>query len=143
MDPWVIVNTPGPNEAFKKKWQTDVGFLYQFWPIIMSENSYSDAQIMGHWRIKSQFEALQTVIALEKFRRVNERYPDALAELVPAYMAKVPLDIASGDEMLYLLRDGKPVLYSRGADGDDDKLANEVYLRPQSPEDGDWVIYPK
>lgn len=141
-NPWVLISTPGPAEVFRDKWQSDIRIEYQYWPLhFIGSSSFSDLALLSLWQVRSRAEALQTVIALEKFRRANERYPDTLAELVPAFIAKVPLDIATGGEMLYLIKDGKPVLYSRGSDGDDDKAAEDAYNIGSSLE-GDWIIYP-
>ncbi|MCB9845993.1 MAG: hypothetical protein H6811_08420 [Phycisphaeraceae bacterium] len=93
-------------------------------------------------------------IALELFRREHGAYPASLDALVPHSLDSVPIDIFTGQSILYELTGGAPLLYSRGPDRDDDggetgrvgaypSLAR--WLNPLSegvPPDGDWILYP-
>lgn len=75
-------------------------------------------------------------VALERFRLTHGRYPAALQELTPHYLESVPLDRFTGRPLLYKLNDGKPLVYSAGADEDDDggtPLANNAPFPT-----GDW-----
>ena len=65
-------------------------------------------------------DAVLVALALERYRRANGVYPGRLDELVPDFLAAVPLDRMDGKPMKYRLIDGKPVLYSVGMDRDDD-----------------------
>jgi hypothetical protein len=91
------------------------------------------------------------VVALERFRMAQGRYPQGLNELVPQYLAAVPLDRLDGRPLRYRNVDGKPVLYSIGTDLDDDggtpPLSGNLdawRFRPQPPAgpDGDFVLWP-
>ena len=71
-------------------------------------------------RLMIRRDATLTLIALEMHRRRTGSYPATLDELSPTLLPIVPLDLMTGQPLCYMLRDGKPVIYSRGADKDDD-----------------------
>lgn len=99
-------------------------------------------------------------IALELYRRAAEDYPQALNDLVPTYLPRVPTDRLTGDPVRYILTETGPVVYSIGVDGDDDggrppverdgDVANDMAspkmftgeLRTETEHDGDWVLWP-
>jgi hypothetical protein len=57
---------------------------------------------------------------LAAYRAENGKYPAALADLAPKYVAAVPLDLFSGKPLVYKLQEGGYVLYSVGVNGQDD-----------------------
>lgn len=62
-----------------------------------------------------------TAIALERFRLARGNYPRSLDELVPAFLAKVPLDFMDGRPLRYRPQPNTDfVLYSTGLDCLDD-----------------------
>jgi len=70
---------------------------------------------------------------------------------VPEYLPRLAFDPVDGQPLRYVLGDSGPILYSLGADGDDDggvdgtltaKDPRHIEPGSQSPEDGDWVLYP-
>lgn len=64
-----------------------------------------------------------TVLAIESFRRAKGAWPRSLAELVPAYLPRVPLDPFDGRPLRYTAPgsgSAGPVLYSVGVDQVDD-----------------------
>lgn len=58
-------------------------------------------------RKHGQLRSLSACVAAERFRRANSRWPETLDQLVPSYLAAVPLDPY----------DGQPLRYKRLADG--------------------------
>jgi hypothetical protein len=96
-------------------------------------------------------------LALNRHKRDNGGYPDDLNALVPAYLPEVPVDVFSGNEMLYFRTNGSYVLYSAGWDGKDhlphyrtgevgerEPSADEVRLPP--PDGliwGRWRAFPR
>lgn len=70
----------------------------------------------------ARMEIVDTMFAVEQFRRDQGRIPAALNELVPDYMAAVPLDPHAPTNELHYLVQGEDayVLYSVGHDGYDD-----------------------
>lgn len=101
-------------------------------------------------------------LALELYRREHGEYPASLDELVPAFLPAVPPDRFTGEPLHYAVVEGRPRLWSVGADRDDDGgvapeedrhyqsqwfSREEVAARLADPElrryyDGDWVLWP-
>jgi len=79
-------------------------------------------------------DATLTVIALELYHRRHNAWPTKLDELVPALLPAVSLDRFDGQPLRYVVREGRPVLYSLGADLDDD--GGQPTKRPSSAEPG-------
>lgn len=71
-------------------------------------------------RCEDNAQAAQVGIALELYHRANGNYPDTLDAMVPEYLDAVPNDPIAGGPLRYRVGDAGPVLYSVGADGDDD-----------------------
>ena len=59
-------------------------------------------------------------IALELYHRRHGQYPASLSELTPELLPAIPADRITGDPVKYRLIDGKPLVYSVGADRVDD-----------------------
>src|SRR5881394_1302582 len=59
-------------------------------------------------------------IALELYRRKYGEYPKSLDVLVPQYLPQIPADRITGEPVKFTLLNGKPLIYSVGADRDDD-----------------------
>jgi hypothetical protein len=112
---------------------------------------------MSRERLLGDRDGLLVGIALELHRRQHGGYPDSLAALTPTLLPAVPPDRMTGRPVRYRLVDGKPLVYSVGADRDDD--GGKLALNPRTgiPEphraiqwgvaadkaaDGDWVLYP-
>jgi hypothetical protein len=102
-------------------------------------------------RALGQQEGLQVAIAAELYRRRHGGYPSSLEALVPQYLPQVPGDRITGEPLCYRLRDGKPIVYSRGMDRDDDggitpirngEPAPRIVAIGGEPVDGDWVLFP-
>ena len=98
--------------------------------------------------------ASAAVLALHRHRLAEGEFPapsTGYAELVPAYLDAIPLDPLHGTPMRWTLRDAAPVIYSLGADGDDDggvaPLDNlggntAAFAPPEEAVDGDWIAWP-
>ena len=65
-------------------------------------------------------DGIHAGLALELWRRRNGRYPESLNELTPGLLPAVPVDRVTGAPVRYRLVGGKPLVYSLGADRDDD-----------------------
>ena len=66
-------------------------------------------------------DALRIRVALERFKLAKKSYPKDLAEVVPAYLDKLPADPFSGKPYRYRLeQDGGFTLWSIGDDLKDD-----------------------
>lgn len=107
-------------------------------------------------RLTQRRDGLLTAIAAEVFRREHGDWPESLEKLVPQYLPALPLDRFTGKSLTYKLRDGKPLVYAWGMDGQDDdgRLSgesrphfwSEIMSKPQKPlkpgEGHDWVLFP-
>lgn len=106
-------------------------------------------------RYLGQRDGTLVAIALEFYHRQHGHYPATLAELTPQLLPAVPADRITGKPLHYRLKDGKPVVYSVGADRTDDggtppmshgqpksDWAAQWDLPAASVPHGDWVLYP-
>ena len=107
-------------------------------------------------RFMARADGLLVGLALEAYHAEFGSYPDSLDALAPSYLPKIPVDRMVGGPINYTLIDGKPVVYSVGADRDDDggvgvfsddgDINYEVTLWSLSEDetaiDGDWVVWP-
>ncbi|MCB1095036.1 MAG: hypothetical protein KDN22_05585 [Verrucomicrobiae bacterium] len=60
--------------------------------------------------------------ALERYFIAEGRYPDETAALVPNYLPHLPIDVITGDQLHYVLReDGRPAIWSVGINRRDDE----------------------
>lgn len=93
---------------------------------------------------QARIDTLQVAIALELYRREYGDYPSDLAALAPRYYPTMPVDHSTGEPLCYRLIDGKPLLYGRGFDGDDDggRRPEEGKSALKEGVDADWVLYP-
>jgi hypothetical protein len=127
----------------------------QLWPAyaVISIN-FANPYIGGSEILLGNRDGVVAAIALERYRRLHGEYPRELNELVPEFLPTVPPDRITGNPIKYLLRSGKPLLYSVGSDridnggtpgigmyGADPTVAAEwppmfVAIR------GDWILYP-
>ena len=62
----------------------------------------------------------QLALMLAAYKSDHGEYPASLAELSPAYLATVPIDLFTGKPLIYSRVEKKYVLYSVGPNGDDD-----------------------
>ncbi len=109
--------------------------------------------------VTNRRDAVLAAIALELYRREHGSYPATLAELTPKHMPSVPEDRFVGRPMGYRLDEaGKPILYSVGNNGTDERGALSTgYESPRAANDaaakwqeitrgpkpnGDWILYP-
>jgi hypothetical protein len=109
---------------------------------------------VGVMREQSAMErdAVIVAIALELHRRRHGDWPAALEALVPELLPAVPPDRFNGQPLRYRLLDGRPLVYSVGADGDDDggrttvnefgQPAADLAGIPGTNADGDLVLWP-
>lgn len=76
-------------------------------------------------------------LALAAYQADHDRYPDELKQLVPKYLAAVPVDVFSddGDELIYEQKGVGYLLYSVGKNGHDDGGKN----REDRPDDESLV----
>ena len=71
-------------------------------------------------RYTARLRAAIVALAIERARLASSRLPEKLSELVPAYLAEVPVDPFNGQPMHYKKLPKGYVVYSVGEDGVDD-----------------------
>jgi hypothetical protein len=86
----------------------------------------------AHRRTHALLRCLAALVAAERYRRAEGKWPESLEQLRPAYLGEVPLDPYDGKPLHYKrLADGVMV-YAVGPDGTDDggKLDRENPIKP-------------
>ncbi len=88
-------------------------------------------------RNEAQNRSVVALIAIERYRRKHDELPENLEQLVPEFLDEVPVDPFDGQPLRYIIRDGKPILYSVGMDqfddggqGDSDGEPDILFPRP-------------
>lgn len=87
-------------------------------------------------QVEADRQGVAVMVALERFRAVRGAYPERLDELLPGFLASIPLDAWAGQPMCYRRIDGATdpagrgyLLYVRGMDKTDDGgKPGEFYL---------------
>jgi hypothetical protein len=93
-------------------------------------------------RNEQNFRNLHLAFALAAYHADTRRYPEALAELAPKYIDKIPDDLFSGQPLIYRLESDGYLLYSVGVNGvddggqgyDDDPKGDDLVIRMPAPE---------
>jgi len=98
------------------------------------------------WRLKTDREALLTVLALMRYQKKIGRYPTSLDEVVAAgYLEKLPMDPYGDKPLIYEKTKDSFVLYSIGLnfkdDGGEPGKSSAGRLRKWS-DNGDTVFWP-
>ncbi|MGB7158085.1 MAG: hypothetical protein WBD40_08465 [Tepidisphaeraceae bacterium] len=102
-------------------------------------------------------DGLLIALALELHRQRHGNYPVTLDPLVPALLPSLPVDRITGGPLRYRIENDKPLIYSLGADRDDDggrpQLTSAGHpsptgaarwnVPPERVRDGDWVLFPQ
>ena len=119
-----------------------------------------DSVIHASDRLNARHEGVLTGIALQRYFLEHGKWPGSLVELSPEFLAEIPTDIVTGNEMLLSFDEQGPIVYSVGNDLDDDggvrTIAKEWgrgrHMRaaanwyPSSVEqarNGDWIVWPQ
>ncbi len=134
---------------------------YRLFPLMLFMPALDPAFLTAELRVQEN-DAVITAIALELYRRRTSHWPVTLAELTPDPLPSIPVDRFTGKPLYYRLREGRPLLYSAGTDGDDDggrppleansiaeqwdestKLDSATIATAwTAAHDGDWILWP-
>ncbi len=71
-------------------------------------------------RREQKFQNLRVAMALAAYRADHGKYPETLAALQPKYLPTIPLDLFSGEPLIYEPDDNGYLLYSVGVNGEDE-----------------------
>ncbi|KKL19157.1 hypothetical protein LCGC14_2468320, partial [marine sediment metagenome] len=77
------------------------------------------------WHVKvddgaARNDLAKVAIALAGFRAETGRWPERLGQVSPKYLKKVPVDLYTGEALLYRVEGERCIVYSLGANGIDD-----------------------
>ena len=126
---------------------------YLFIPLMMEPLSHVGTRPE---LVTQERDAVCVAIALELYRRRHGSWPSSLDALVPELLPEIPPDRFDGRPLRYRLIDDNPVVYSVGADRDDDGAMlprggfarfapeNATFVNDDGTArvDGDWILWP-
>ena len=76
--------------------------------------------------MQTKLDLTRLAVALERFRQARGAFPERLAELVPDFIAEVPVDVYSRQPMIYRRKEGGTfLLYGVGSNRRDEGGADE------------------
>lgn len=130
---------PTPSDA-----ESMTGFLdpYYFFLCRVSLPVFSEV-INRYVRLQTQLDQTRLAIALERFRLARGAYPETLPELVPEFIAEVPVDTYSRQPMIYRRQEGGTfLLYGVGKDRKDYGGAVDPKLNEKKQRDDIWLYAP-
>lgn len=159
--PWLAESRPFSNE--RDGWVQRLLSYRIRYPVLLQLLAPYERAADSAFQTRFEQSATRVAVALEIYRRKHAQYPKSLNDLVPDFLDAIPADLFDGEPIRYKLTDAKPIIYSIGADRDDDggrppeppetsphdwinpvKFENSQapdYDGPQPP-DGDWILYP-
>jgi hypothetical protein len=95
-----------PMQALETKWRRQPGIERGLYPV-------TEVIDRAARRIDGQLRCLITALAIERYRRQHDRLPNTLEQLVPNFLAAVPIDPLDGEPLGYQRLDDKIVVYAR------------------------------
>ncbi|MCC7291256.1 MAG: hypothetical protein IT449_04235 [Phycisphaerales bacterium] len=105
----------------------------------------SDLGLMPHFRLRAERRMAATALAIRLYELDHGRRPAALNDLVPDYLAAVPVDpfAEPARPLAYLPGHDPPILYSIYEDGIDDGGAEPTSTEHERSMEwkGDWLFY--
>ena len=91
---------------------------------------------------KAKHEAVQTIIALLRYKADHGQFPETLDELAPQYLKTIPQDPFGPGPLTYKKQGDDFILYSWGLNFEDNSgQHNEMAFRKEK-ESGDYVFWP-
>jgi hypothetical protein len=98
--------------------------------------------MMGHeLKRVAQLEVVKTLVAVERHRLAHAGLPETLDQLVPDYLAEVPVDPFDGRPLRYRRTDQGFVVYSVGEDGKDDGGKQEPPRETKKPSETSDLVF--
>lgn len=87
---------------------------------------------------RAKLLAAEAGVAALRFYNANGRMPESLDELVPDYLATMPIDPFTGQALVFLKTDDGLVIYSVSFDGVDDGGYPSLITPPEGPDSRKW-----
>ncbi len=132
-----------------RRWAQSPWLRIKYAPIQIMSPAFQ-AVDMATSRGDGRAEGTLIGVALELYHREHGAWPKALEELSPRWLPEVPVDRFTGGPLRYKIVADRPIVYSVGADKDDDqgRVPSDEFGRrsaylasPSARFDGDWVIW--
>jgi hypothetical protein len=99
------------------------------------------APAMEHYYLpEAKFRALLAAAAIRVYAAEKGRFPDTLSDLVPEYLASIPIDPWSQDVLKYVKTKDKILIYSFGPDRTDNSGAGTGYETSKELEGKDLIF---
>lgn len=164
--PWLLLTAPSRRE-FREEWERIVGLVEADAALQAWQRGSLPADMEFEWMrgrapyaliwstmpaFSSAFRRLDETrlardaailaIALERFRRATDEYPAALQELRPEFLQSIPIDQYDGRPLKFVVREGRPHIYSSGLNRRDDGGRFVVYDRLNPNQPSDVLLWP-
>ena len=91
-------------------------------------------------RAIAHLRAAQVALAIQRYRLAADRFPNKLADVVPAYIETVPKDPFDGNDLRYKKLEPGFVVYSIGEDLSDDGGKEEQRRKTRGQEPPNWDV---
>ncbi len=79
-----------------------------------------DKMSQGFWRKHAQVRCTAVLIAVERYRQANNKWPERLDDLKPSFLKEVPFDPFDGKPLRYRRLGDGVIVYSVSEDRTDD-----------------------
>ncbi len=92
--------------------------------------------------------ATALALAIHRYHRVNDRWPESMEDLLDGWISEPPIDRFTGEPLRFKIDDlGQLTVYGLGPDGDDDggdraDAGQRPFVDLKQPSDGDWIYWP-
>ncbi len=111
-----------PAPSGPRNWSNRIDLAYYF---LFRVNALPE-QTSRFVTMQTKLDQTRLAVALERFRQARGAFPERLAELVPDFIAEVPVDVYSRQPMIYRRKEGGTfLLYGVGSNRRDEGGADE------------------
>lgn len=133
MKPW---DSSSELEKALKEIKESPVLAYKYWIVLkLMEESPPNHIIFRRKEIalhKLRINTVVSAIALERYHRKYQKWPDAMDALIPEFLEEIPLDPFVQQPLSYVVKEGQPYVYSLGANGTDEE--GEIIKMPEFPQ---------
>ena len=120
--------------------------LYDRWRFLFSNtpSAFHGSHILRAFQAETEARLALTAIALHRHQIATGAYPPLLADLVPRFLPRVPVDPMDGNPLKYRHEAAdRFLLYSVGTNGKDDDASNSTGNKTRTIWDGEDAIWPQ
>ncbi len=106
-------------ERIIEEWMSSPIDRLRYLPLCLLMPALSKASLSAEMAMMRR-DAVLVVLAAELHRRRHGEWPQSIDELVPSLLPQAPVDRFDGRALRYVLREGRPLVYSVGSNRVDD-----------------------